>query len=232
MSDFVNKPILMFDMDGTLLDLAFDDLIWNQKLPERHATTHQCSLEQSHAILHAFYQEHKHTLSWYSSDYWTSKVGVNVLALQYEFQDRIQPRQGCFELLEQLKAQGYRCWLMTNADCASLKLKLENVDLRPYFEVIISSEEIGYSKEFVEFWQIVQQQHPFEPRQAFLIDDTAPVLKGAANFGIENLITILQPSTLKAAKNALEMEYPAILNLTELLPYLDQYQKELDAKTA
>ena len=43
----MQKPIIFFDMDGTLLDLAFDDLIWNTKLPERHAETHQCSLEHS-----------------------------------------------------------------------------------------------------------------------------------------------------------------------------------------
>jgi putative hydrolase of the HAD superfamily len=43
----LQQPIAMFDMDGTLLDLAFDDFIWNQCLPERHAQVHQCSLEQS-----------------------------------------------------------------------------------------------------------------------------------------------------------------------------------------
>ena len=85
MSD-LNKPIIMFDMDGTLLDLAFDDLIWNHKLPERHAQAHQCTLAQSHDTLYAFYQEHKHTLSWYSSRYWTAKVGVDVLQLQYDFE--------------------------------------------------------------------------------------------------------------------------------------------------
>ena len=141
MSD-LNKPIIMFDMDGTLLDLAFDDLIWNHKLPERHAQAHQCTLAQSHDTLYAFYQELKHTLSWYSSLYWTAKVGVDVLQLQYDFKDKIGPRTGCFELLKALNEQGYRCWLLTNADCAGLKLKLENVDLSPYFEVMISSEEI------------------------------------------------------------------------------------------
>ena len=39
-SDLQRKPIAMFDMDGTLLDLAFDDFIWNECLPERHAQVH------------------------------------------------------------------------------------------------------------------------------------------------------------------------------------------------
>lgn len=233
MSELETKPIIMFDMDGTLLDLAFDDLIWNHKLPERHAITHQCSLQESLDTLYAFYQEHKHTLSWYSSRYWTAKVGVDTLQLQHDFKDRICPRLGCFELLETLKKQGYRCWLLTNADCAGLKLKLENINLSPYFEVMISSEEIGYSKEYVEFWQILQTQHPFDPEKAVLVDDTAQVLKGAERFGISTLITITQPSSDKVARNGLELDYPAINDLTELLPLLHQIKtKELNVKTA
>ena len=227
------KPIIMFDMDGTLLDLAFDDLIWNHKLPERHAATHHCSLEQSQHTLHEFYQQHNHTLLWYSSKYWTEKVGVDVLQLQYDFKNLIRPRLGCFELLAALKAQGYRCWLLTNADVAGLQLKLKNVDLSPYFDVMISSEEIGYSKEFVQFWQILQQRHPFDPQYAFMIDDTAPVLEGAKKFGIQNLITIIQPSSHKPPRAVQELHYPALDHLTALLPLIAQsHMKDLDVKTA
>ena len=230
------KPILMFDMDGTLLDLAFDDLIWNTKLPERHAATHQCTLEQSISTLTNFYQTHKHTISWYSSKYWTEKVGVDVLKLQYDFKDKISPRLGCFELLENLNKQGYRCWLLTNADSVGLQLKLENVNLAPYFELIVSSEEIGYSKEFVEFWQILQDKYPFDPQHAVLIDDTAPVLRGAEKFGLEHLITILQPSSLQPVRNPHQLNYPALGHLTELMDYLSSIDnidnKDKNVKTA
>lgn len=214
------KPIVMFDMDGTLLDLAFDDLIWNHKLADRHAETHQCSLAQSQATLTEFYQQHKHTISWYSSSYWTAKVGVDVLQLQYDFKEKIRPRIGCFELLQQLQTQGYRCWLLTNADQAGLKLKLEQVQLATYFEVIISSEQFGYSKEHPQFWQKLQALHPFDPEHAVFVDDTAPVLDAAAQFGIGHLFSIVQPSSDRAARDHRQLDYPALQDLTELLDYL------------
>ncbi len=236
-SDLQQQPIAMFDMDGTLLDLAFDDFIWNHCLPERHAQVHQCSLEQSQQTLFQFYQQHKHTLSWYSSAYWTAKVGVDVLQLQYEHREKIAARAGCHQLLEQLKAKGYRCWLLTNADRAGLQLKLENVELSPYFELMISSEELGYAKEDVGFWQKLQQIHPFVPAKAVFIDDTVAVLKGAEAFGISQLVSILQPSSSKPSRSVNELPYPALNHLTELFDYLESNNLETnlqvtDAKTA
>ncbi|MBP6190446.1 MAG: HAD-IA family hydrolase [Acinetobacter sp.] len=231
-SDLQQQPIIMFDMDGTLLDLAFDDYIWNHCLPEQYAQIHQCSFEQSQAYLFQFYQQHKHTLSWYSSAFWTAKVGVDVLQLQVDQRDKIQPRSGCHELLAQLKAQGYRCWLLTNADCAGLALKLETIELRPYFEVIISSEELGHAKEDAAFWQTLQQRHPFEPQQAVFVDDNLAVLDSAQRFGITHLLSILQPTTAKAARLPSELPYPALDQLTELLDYLARNTQVSDVKTA
>ncbi|MBK0063367.1 MULTISPECIES: HAD-IA family hydrolase [unclassified Acinetobacter] len=226
-------PIVLFDMDGTLLDLSFDDFIWNQCLPIRHAQINQCSLQQSRDTLFQFYQQHNHTLCWYSSDYWTAKVGVDVLKLQQEFQHKIQPRPGCFELLKSLNNEGYRCWLVTNADQPSLKLKLENIALRPYFEVLVSSQQLGFAKEDIGFWQTLKDLYPFDPTQVILVDDTAQVLEGAKQFGIEKLITITQPSSLKPARDLATLNYPAIHSLVELFSYLPQSQvKDVDVKTA
>lgn len=219
-SDLQQQPIAMFDMDGTLLDLAFDDFIWNHCLPERHAKKHQCSLEQSRQLLFQFYQQHQHTLPGYSSTYCTGKIGVDVLQLQHEHREKISARSGCHSLLEQLNAQGYRCWLLTNSDRAGLELKLENVELSRYFEVMISSEDLGHAKEDVAFWKKLQQLHPFDPAQVVFVDDTIAVLKGAEDFGISQLFSILQPSSTHPARVATAFTYPTLDHLTELFDYL------------
>ena len=227
------SKIIMFDMDGTLLDLAFDDFIWNECLPERHAKTHQLSLSKSKEKLYQFYQSHRHTLVWYSSTYWTKTVGVDVLKLQQEFQSKIQARSGCIELLQQLKEQGYMCWLVTNADRASLRLKLDNIAIEHFFDVIISSEQVGYAKEEVNFWQELQRLHPFNPDETIFIDDTAPVLKTAEKFGIQHLFTISQPSSLKDIKQHQDLEFKTLDRLTELLSILNEIdRKDNDVKIA
>ncbi|WP_151823169.1 HAD-IA family hydrolase [Acinetobacter oleivorans] len=227
------SKIIMFDMDGTLLDLAFDDFIWNECLPERHAKIHQLPLSESKEKLYQFYQSHRHTLVWYSSTYWTKTVGVDVLKLQQEFQFKIQARSGCIELLQQLKKQGYMCWLVTNADRASLRLKLNNIAIEHFFDVIISSEQVGYAKEDINFWQELQRLHSFNPDETIFIDDTAPVLKTAEKFGIQHLFTISQPSSLKDIKQHQDLEFKALDRLTELLSILNEIdRKDNDVKIA
>lgn len=222
----------MFDMDGTLLDLAFDDWFWNICLNQAHAQTHQLSLEASREQLYQYYVQHQHSLAWYSSRYWSKTIGVDVLALQQQHQQHIQARTGCFELLQQLKAQGYRCWLVTNADCATLALKLQNVDLSPYFEVIVSSESLGAAKEEQAFWQALQALHPFDAQNSVMVDDTSKVLASAEQYGIAHLLMIAQPSSQSPAKNASQMPYFAIHHWSEILRYLEQLEQTQSNQSA
>lgn len=221
------KPIILFDMDGTLLDLAFDDFIWNEQLPLAYATLHHCSIQQSLTKFKTFYQQNQHTLAWYSSKMWQEKTGIDILQLHEQYQAKVSPRPQCFELLEYLKQHGYECWILTNADQKNLAFKCKVLPhFSRYFSHMISSEHIGYAKEQIEFWQCLQQHYAFDPKHAIMIDDNLRVLQTAQQFGIAHLLTILQPSSTQTARLASELPFPALDNLMQLVYYLKEIPHE------
>lgn len=211
--------LVLFDMDGTLLDLAFDEYIWMNCVPRLWADKNQCELSDAKAHLYAFYLAHKGTLDWYSSKFWQNQLGIDVLQLQIEMRHRIKARQHCFELLDQLKAQQIECWLITNADQASLNLKLETIHLRPYFKHIVSSEILGYPKERQEFWQLLQQQHPFSLSSTAFVDDNYHVLDSAKRFGLGQLFSIAEPDS-SHQRTTLHADYLHLKRLTDLLDHI------------
>jgi putative hydrolase of the HAD superfamily len=75
---------------------------------------------------------------------------------------------------------------------------------------------LGKPKEDPEFWRQLQQHWHFDPDRTLLIDDTATVLDAAAAFGIRHLLTLRQPDSKQAVRNALS--YPAVLSFAEILP--------------
>lgn len=211
---------VFFDMDGTLLDLAFDDFIWNQHIPEVYANTYQKPIFEVHQYLQALYHQHRHTLNWYSTQFWTQELGLDVLAIHQQYKDQVQPRVGCFELLKTLQNKNYECWLVTNADTQNLSMKLENVGLRPYFKHIISSETIGFPKEDIRFWETLENQYKFTRQKCAFVDDTEAVLDQAKNFGLGKLFIIPQPSSKATSRFLEHSQYHTLHHLRELPQHL------------
>jgi HAD superfamily hydrolase (TIGR01509 family) len=209
-----NIDIVMFDMDGTLLDLAFDNYFWREAVPAAWADANQHPVDHAHSVLAPQFQQEEGTLNWYSLSFWSKTLGIDLETLKMRHRDRIALRDGVHETLDALDKAGKTLWLVTNAHPIVLDIKLDKANLAGRFEQIICSHDIGHAKEQAAFWPSLQQQYFFEPDATLLIDDSEPVLDAAKQFGL-HVRGIAQPDSLLPPRFGLR--HPALNHLTDLI---------------
>jgi len=153
---------VMLDMDGTLLDLHYDNHFWLHHVPFCYARKLGITTAQAWSILEPEMLRIQGTLDWYSVDYWSEQLQLDITAMKANLADRIGFRPHAELFLETLTRAGKHCWLVTNAHPKSLQLKCQITGIDRFFEVIISAHELGLAKEQAEFWQRLHSRHAFQ----------------------------------------------------------------------
>ena len=207
---------VFLDMDGTLLDLHYDNHFWLHHVPLRYAEKHGLSLEISQQALRGRYEKVAGTIQWYCMDYWSNELGLDIEQLKQEVAHLIAVHPHVVVFLERVRSTGKRVVLVTNAHHKSLALKMSKTRLDPYFDALICAHEFGKPKEHPEFWEALQTREAFNPLHTLLIDDSLPVLRSAHNYGIAHLLAIYQPDTKQARKEV--GEFTAIESFAQIMP--------------
>ena len=207
---------VMMDMDGTLLDLHFDNFFWLIHLPTRYAEIHNTSFWAARKNIERLTKELKGTLNWYSTVYWSKQLTVNIYKLKQEIRHLIDMRPFVYEFLEQLKVAGKKRLLITNAHPESLKLKMNNTKINKFLDAIHTSHEFNYPKESQKFWQALACKETFNPSRTLFIDDSVEILHAANQFGIKYLLGINKPDS---KKNRIDItDFNSICYFDEVLP--------------
>lgn len=207
---------VLLDMDGTVLDLAFDNRFWRELVPARYAEKHGVSLDVAQARLEPLFRNQQGTLNWYCLDYWSGVTGLDLVALKREVRHWIAPLEGSADFLRQLRASGRQVWLATNAHRESWTIKLRHTELVELFDRVVCAHDFGAPKEDARFWSRVAAAHPFEAQSALFVDDGLPMLRAARNFGIGQVVAIRRPDTTQPSREV--SEFPSVERLGDLLP--------------
>ncbi len=221
MIDWQEIDTVLLDMDGTLLDLHFDNHFWLEHLPARFASINNIAIAAARDDLWQRFDQARGSLNWYCLDYWSEQLQLDIASLKQEVQHLIRIRPFVLEFLQQLQAGRQQLLLVTNAHRDSLNLKMQRTQLSSYFNAIISSHDFATPKEDPAFWQQLQQVQAYDPARSLLIDDTASVLSSARQYGIKHLLTLLQPDSQQARREA--GEFTGILHFDEILPISMEY---------
>jgi len=206
---------VLLDMDGTLLDLHFDNYFWLEFLPERYAQTQGVSTEEAKTTLSAYIKAHEGTLAWYCIDFWSDKLNMDIRKLKQEIQHKIQIRPFVMDFLRALKARNKKLVLITNAHPRTLDIKLEATQIDECLDMIISSHQFNEPKEAQAFWHALQDYEQFDPARTLFIDDTVRILDSARDYGVKHLLCVHQPDS-QLSRNI--TAYPAIHHFDEIMP--------------
>lgn len=223
MVDWEHIDDCFLDMDGTLLDLHFDNHFWLEHVPRRYAEAQGLSLEIAKERLRTRYRAIEGTLEWYCVDHWSRELGLDIVLLKEEVDHLIAVHPHVVDFLEALANRGKRRILVTNAHQKALSLKMERTRLAGHFEHIISSHELGLPKENPGFWARLQTVLPYDPARTLFVDDSLSVLRSAQTFGIGSLLAVLQPDSRSPRR--VTDEFPAIVDFADLLPGLNIHSR-------
>ncbi|NMP30421.1 GMP/IMP nucleotidase [Thalassotalea sp. M1531] len=208
MLNWAEISTVLLDMDGTILDLHFDNQFWLHHLPQRYAETKAISLIDAQHELLSHYQRVEGTIAWYCLDYWAEQTQLPITELKREIQHLIQLREDADEFLQALRQSGRKIVLVTNAHPDSLSLKIERTQLDKYFDKLYSTHEFGVTKESQSLWQQLQQAENFDNEQTLFVDDSLTILDSAKTFGIKHLLAVANPDSKQEVKEI--NHYPAI----------------------
>jgi putative hydrolase of the HAD superfamily len=195
---------LFFDLDRTLWDFET-----NSELTLRHLF-HHLQLNQHIAEFASFFSVYKRENALLWKAYGLNQVTKNHLrnarferTLEvFSIQDNslveqlsdgyveLSPRQkvlheNALQTLEELKNDGYKMHIITNGFKEVQYTKLKESGLKPFFNEVICSEEIGKNKPSPEIFQYALSKAKAKPLESVMIgDDLEADIIGALNAGM------------------------------------------------
>lgn len=216
MIDWLQVHSVFLDMDGTLLDLNFDNYFWQEHVPLRYAQKHGLSAQQAKQQLYPRFRSVEGTIDWYCVDYWTRELGLDIALLKEEVDHLIAVHPHVTDFLDQVRAAGKRVVLVTNAHQKSVDLKMARTQLSGHFDRVICAHEFRMPKEESGFWGRVHELEPYQPERTLLVDDNLAALRSAKAYGIGYLLAVLKPDTRGPEKDV--AEFAAIRHFTDIMP--------------
>ena len=179
---------VLLDMDGTLLDRAFDDHFYLEALPERYAAVRGMPVDKARERLVALYRAAEGRLDWTDLDYWTSQLELDVPAIKDSLRHRIAPHPDSLDFLGFLRERKIPVHLVTNAHPKTLAIKMEKTGLSAHLDRMVTAFDVGCLKSRVDYWVKSEAILGFNPATTLYVDDDESALLSADAHGIRHLV--------------------------------------------
>lgn len=212
--DWERVDTVLLDMDGTVLDLHFDNRFWNEHLPVRFGQSRGLTTAAAREALAPIFASNAGSLNWYCTDFWARQTALDLIALKQELAELIGPLPGALAFLEALDAARLPAWIVTNAHPDVVALKMRRTGLRTRFAGIVTAHELGHAKEQAAFWPALAAHIGFSPERSLFVDDSPAVVAAAVKYGIGQVVALSHPDSRGASRE--HAHRPVAAGLAEL----------------
>lgn len=200
------KTVMIFDMDGTLIDSVG---LWNavderliKRIREDGKDTLENIQEQRDAALRRFSCEENPYLAycaWLKETYRSSLSAREIHTLRYalaqdDLQNRIDYKPGADECIRRLKARGYTLVIATTTRRSNMEIyRTRNVHIRDkaniddYFDRVYTREDAREIKPHPEIYQTVLRELNVRAEECLVFEDSLIGLEAAKRAGIPSV---------------------------------------------
>ncbi len=177
------KKLVIFDMDGTILDSM---KVWKEEgiklLSQSHVPGVDIVIKKFNLMsayeVAKYVAEKGETVA--SKDDLINKWRSNMLE---RYLSDIETKPHVKEMLQMYRNKGYRLVLASGTPQHIARAALTRLDLIDYFAAVYDEIIIDKSKKNPEFFSQIMEQEGYSPEQTIVIDDAVFAIKAAHNSG-------------------------------------------------
>ncbi|HMA83199.1 MAG TPA: HAD family hydrolase [Candidatus Thermoplasmatota archaeon] len=174
MKNSLKKPILSFDLDGTLMKPGFGDKVWLEGLPNIYAITHNISSEEAkNQLITAYDAIGNERREWYDLTYWIHKLNLDIAPndLLNTFSKYIQPYPEVPDIIKRLY-KNYTLIVSSAAMKPFIFIELKTARLSDYFtELFSATSDTQTVKKDPFFYQMISQKMNRDPKEIIHVGD-------------------------------------------------------------
>jgi beta-phosphoglucomutase len=213
-----NKKAYLFDLNGTMIDdMTYHIRAWHRILNEMGANISMGSMKEecygkNHELLerifpNRFSEEEKNRMSLEKERQY-----------QQEFKPHLELLPGLPAFLEQAHKAGIKMAIGSAAIMFNIDFVLDNLNIRHYFDTIISADDVAESKPNAETYLSCAAQLNISPEDCVVFEDAPKGVESALNAGMQSVVI-----TIMHEKEDF-LQYPNVIR------YIKDYKELMPAK--
>ncbi len=185
----MNNKIVLFDMDGTILDSMS---VWQS---EGYKILKELNIDGAKEISDKFASMSALDIASYVASQGgssVSKEGMNILKtwrgrVLARYNSDIVAKKGIEDVLNKFKSLGYRLVIATGTPLEIAKQGLKRNGLLDYFDALYDEESIGMGKKNPKFFEILLKKENYAYEDCVVVEDSFFVLEAAKSLGIKTI---------------------------------------------